>query len=55
MFEKEKTPVDGYGVGSALVHGNNDFTADVVKVNGKKMAKVGRVYKHNRRLQLIRL
>lgn len=55
MFEKEKTPVDGYGVGSALVHGNNDFTADVVKVNGKKTGKAGRVYIPNRRLQVIRI
>ena len=36
----EHAPVDGYGVGSALVHGSNDFTADVVMVNGKKIAKV---------------
>ncbi len=55
MFEKEKTPVDSYGVGSALVHGHNDFTADVVKVNGKKMAKAGRVYTPNTRLRLVRL
>jgi nicotinate phosphoribosyltransferase len=51
MFEKESAPVDGYGVGSALVHGNNDFTADVVQVNGKGIAKVGRVYKSNNRLK----
>lgn len=49
MFEKEKAPVDGYGVGSALVHGANDFTADVVKVNGKKIAKAGRAYTPNKR------
>ena len=55
MFEKEKTPVDGYGVGSALVHGNNDFTADVVKVNGKKTAKVGRMYMPNIRLRQVKL
>ncbi len=55
MFEKEKTPVDGYGVGSALVHGNNDFTADVVKVNGKKIAKVGRMYMPNIRLRQVKL
>ncbi|MEK9143701.1 MAG: quinolinate phosphoribosyl transferase, partial [Patescibacteria group bacterium] len=55
MFEKEKTPVGGYGVGSALVHGNNDFTADVVKVNGKKVAKAGRMYIPNTRLRQVKL
>lgn len=55
MFEKEKTPVDGYGVGSALVHGSNDFTADVVKINGKKIAKVGRVYTPSKRLRLVKV
>lgn len=55
MFEKEKAPVDGYGVGSALVHGSNDFTADVVKVNGKKIAKSGRVYTPSKRLRLVKM
>lgn len=50
-FEKEKAPVDGYGVGSALVHGNNDFTADIVMVEGKKVAKAGRKYLTNERLK----
>ncbi|MEK7543690.1 MAG: quinolinate phosphoribosyl transferase [Patescibacteria group bacterium] len=54
MFEREKTPVDGYGVGSALVHGSNDFTADVVKVNGKQQAKAGRMYMANRRMKGIK-
>ena len=55
MFEKEKAPVDGYGVGSALVHGNNDFTADVVKVNGKKIAKAGRMCMPNARFRQVKL
>lgn len=55
MFEKDHAPVDGYGVGSALVRGNNDFTADVVKVNEKKIAKAGRVYKPNKRFRPIAL
>ena len=49
-FEKEKTPVDVYGVGSALVHGENDFTADIVRVEGMPMSKVGRTFKANSRL-----
>lgn len=44
-FEKEKTPVDVYGVGSSLLKGANDFTADIVKVENKLLAKEGRAYK----------
>lgn len=44
-FEKEKTPVDIYGVGSSLLKGANDFTADVVMVGDKNLAKKGRGYK----------
>lgn len=43
-FEKDHVPVDVYGVGSALLKGNNDFTADVVMVEGKPMGKAGRLY-----------
>ena len=50
-FTRDKVPVDGFGVGSALVHGENDFTADIVEVEGKPIAKVGRSYKSNNRLQ----
>ena len=35
-------PVDAYGVGSSLIRGQNDFTADVVEVDGRPVAKVGR-------------
>ncbi len=41
-FEKEKAPVDIYAVGSAMLEGKNDFTADIVEVAGKPIAKVGR-------------
>ena len=44
LFEKAKTPVDIYAVGSTMVKGNNDFTADIVMVDGKKIAKYGRSY-----------
>lgn len=50
-FEAAKAPVDGYGVGSALVHGDNDFTADIVLVEGKPVAKVGRAYQTNARME----
>ena len=41
------------GAGSALVHGNNDFTADIVLVKGNKQAKVGRAYQANSRMKNI--
>ena len=33
-FEDAGVPVDAYGVGSSLIRGENDFTADVVVVDG---------------------
>ena len=50
QFEKDRVSVDAYGVGSALMRGNFDFTADVVKLNDQPMAKVGRKYRDNHRL-----
>ena len=29
-FEASGVPVDAYGVGSSLIRGSNDFTADIV-------------------------
>jgi nicotinate phosphoribosyltransferase len=52
-FEEESVPVDAYGVGSSLIRGGNDFTADVVMVEGKPCAKVGRSYSPNDRMQLV--
>ena len=49
-FEAENVPVDAYGVGSSLIRGANDFTADVVMVDGRPCAKVGREYRPNPRL-----
>jgi nicotinate phosphoribosyltransferase len=52
-FEGADVPVDSYGVGSSLIRGSNDFTADVVIVDGRPCAKVGREYNPNPRLQLV--
>ncbi len=52
-FEAAGVPVDAYGVGSALVRGENDFTADVVLVEGRPRAKVGRRLRPNPRLQRV--
>ncbi|MGH7245951.1 MAG: nicotinate phosphoribosyltransferase [Candidatus Levyibacteriota bacterium] len=53
LFESEQTPVDIYGVGSSLVKGENDFTADIVKVNAKSAGKTGRTFRPNTKLQKI--
>jgi nicotinate phosphoribosyltransferase len=52
-FEQAGVPVDAYGVGTSLLAGNNDFTADVVRVNGVPCAKVGREEMPNPRLELV--
>jgi nicotinate phosphoribosyltransferase len=52
-FERGGVPVDAYGVGSALLRGRNDFTADVVLVEGRPQAKVGRGYRPNPRLERV--
>lgn len=53
-FIKLGTPFDAVGVGSSLFRKKIDFTADVVMVNGRPHAKVGREYKPNPRLKLVR-
>jgi nicotinate phosphoribosyltransferase len=52
-FEERGVPVDSYGVGSALIRGENDFTADIVLTDGLASAKVGRGYRPNDRLELV--
>jgi nicotinate phosphoribosyltransferase len=52
-FEENGVPVDAYGVGSSLIRGSNDFTADIVLTDGRPSAKVGRSYKPNDRLELV--
>jgi nicotinate phosphoribosyltransferase len=52
-FEAEGAPVDAYGVGSSLLRGQNDFTADVVRVDGRPLAKAGRQENPNPRLELV--
>jgi len=52
-FERNGVPVDAYGVGSSLIRGSNDFTADIVLTDGRPSAKAGRQYKPNPRLELV--
>jgi len=58
-FESEGVPVVAYGVGSSLLGhsdagsgllNNFDFTADLVKVNGKAEGKIGRTWRENPRM-----
>ena len=50
-FEAAGAPVDAYGVGSSLLRGQNDFTADVVRVDGQPLAKAGAPENPNPRLE----
>jgi nicotinate phosphoribosyltransferase len=52
-FEQADVPVDAYGVGSSLIRGENDFTADVVMTDGRDSAKVGRRFRPNPRLEAV--
>lgn len=53
-FIKLKVPFDAVGVGSALFKEKIDFTADIVKINGKPLAKIGRKYRPSRRLKFVK-
>ena len=52
-FEENDVPVDAYGVGSSLIRGSNDFTADIVLTDGHPSAKVGRRVRPNPRLEAV--
>jgi nicotinate phosphoribosyltransferase len=52
-FEERGVPVDAYGVGSSLIRGANDFTADVVETDGQPSGKFGRHLRDNPRLELV--
>jgi nicotinate phosphoribosyltransferase len=53
MFADQQVPVDSYGVGSSLFKDTYDFTADVVLREGKPVAKAGREYRPNPRLERV--
>ena len=52
-FEEAAVPVDSYGVGSSLMGGSFDYTADVVLVEGEPIAKAGRWHRPNERLEVV--
>ncbi|HSO55146.1 MAG TPA: quinolinate phosphoribosyl transferase [Actinomycetes bacterium] len=54
-FEATGVPVDSYAVGSSLLKGSADYTADVVLREGRPCAKVGRAHRPSTRLQPVDL
>jgi nicotinate phosphoribosyltransferase len=54
-FEAAEVPVDSYAVGSSLLKGSADYTADVVLRQGRPCAKVGRTHRPSTRLQPVDL
>lgn len=53
QFRALGVPVDSYGVGSSLFKDRYDFTADVVRVEDRPVAKVGRSFQPNDRLERV--
>ena len=49
-FVKENVPCDAFGIGSNFFHRRIDFTADIVMLNGKPLAKMGRSIRPNHNL-----
>jgi nicotinate phosphoribosyltransferase len=54
-FEATGVPVDSYAVGSSLLKGSADYTADVVLREGRPCAKVGRIHRPSTRLEPVDL
>ena len=52
-FRQLGVPFDAVGVGSAFYRDRMEFTADVVMVDGRPCAKVGRQYRPNARLHRV--
>ncbi len=52
-FEEAGVPVDSYGVGSSLMRGSFDYTADIVLVEGKPLSKAGRRHRPSDRLERV--
>ena len=53
QFVKDEVPFDVVGVGSSLLQGRIDFTADIVEVDDRPCSKVGRGLSPNPRLRLV--
>ncbi len=53
-FEKNKAPVDSYGVGESILKINIGFSCDAVLLDEIKIAKEGRKYQENKKLILFK-
>ena len=51
-FTEHDVPADSYGVGSSLFAERYDFTADIVLLEGRPVAKAGRSFRDNARLSV---
>jgi nicotinate phosphoribosyltransferase len=49
-FEEAGAAVDAYGIGSGMLDGRWDFTADIVRIDGKPQGKAGRSERDNPKL-----
>jgi len=54
-FIRQHVPFDAVGVGSAFYHERIEYTADLVKVNGRDCSKVGRRFRPNHRFKVFHL
>ena len=52
-FREAGVPVDAFGVGSSLIRGHVNFTADIVRVGSRLVAKVGRRHRSNPSLERV--
>ena len=53
-FEEDGVPVDAYAVGTSAHEGRWDFTADVVRLNGRPQSKAGRELRVNAKLERVK-
>jgi nicotinate phosphoribosyltransferase len=54
QYVEEGVPVDAFGIGSALFAGRHGFTADVVRLDGQPLARVGNQYRPNAKMEKVK-
>jgi nicotinate phosphoribosyltransferase len=54
QYEEEGVPIDAYGVGSTTFAARAAFAADIVKVNGSEIARAGRSWNPNSRMERVK-
>lgn len=53
-YEEEGVPVDAYGVGSTALAARAAFAADIVRVDGREVARAGRGVRPNGRMERVK-